>query len=434
MSAQGLMETPEQTIARLQDEIARDRASLLRQIGDNIPDGALYQVVADAQGTRRFVYWSAGIEQLIGVTPADAIAEPARLYRLIHPDDQPRVVASERKAIETHGVFDETMRMTHARSGEMRWVHLRSAPRALADGRTVWDGIYIDVTNQKNIEQALIHSLDRLDLAQRAGHIGVFDWDVQSGRLMWTEEEHRLFGIKPGTFAGTIDAWAERLLPEDAERMKEEMRAAMESRLPQMTFAFRIVTPTGAQRWIEGAARFSYDDNGKPLRMVGVNVDVTDRTEATNALRAADRRKSEFLAMLSHELRNPARRNLERPRALQHRRAGCGDLRVVAHRHAATGHTPDAARRRPARRDTHHERQDPAAHAEDRLRGHSRRLDLNFASPLCRAPAGAGAFVLARLARGRGRPDAARADRREPSHQCGEVHAARRHDLGERRT
>ena len=299
------METPEQTIARLQDEIARDRASLLRQIGDNIPDGALYQVVADAQGTRRFVYWSAGIEQLIGVTPADAIAEPARLYRLIHPDDQPRVVASERKAIETHGVFDETMRMMHARSGEIRWVHLRSAPRALADGRTVWDGIYIDVTNQKNIEQALIHSLDRLDLAQRAGHIGVFDWDVQSGRLMWTEEEHRLFGIKPGTFAGTIDAWAERLLPEDAERMKEEMRAAMESRLPQMTFAFRIVTPTGAQRWIEGAARFSYDDNGKPLRMVGVNVDVTDRTEATNALRAADRRKSEFLAMLSRELRNP---------------------------------------------------------------------------------------------------------------------------------
>ncbi len=299
------METPEQTIARLQEEIARDRASLLRQIGDNIPDGALYQVVAETDGSRRFVYWSAGIEQLIGVSAADAIADPGKLYRLVHADDLERFGTAERKAVAAKGVFDETVRMQHARTGELRWVHLRSAPRALADGRTVWDGIYIDVTTQKNIEQALTHSLQRLDLAQQAGHIGVFDWEVQSGRLMWTEEEHRLFGLKPGTFAGTIEAWAERVVPEDAERMKEEMRTAMEARVPQMTFAFRIVTPAGAQRWIEGAARFSYDENGKPLRMVGVNVDVTERTEATNALRAADRRKSEFLAMLSHELRNP---------------------------------------------------------------------------------------------------------------------------------
>ena len=299
------METPEQKIARLEVELAQDRGSLLRQIGDNIPDGALYQVVADVDGTRRFVYWSAGIEQLIGVSAPDAIADPGKLYRLVHADDIGRFAAAESAAVAAKTVFDETVRMHHARSGELRWVHLRSAPRELPDGRTVWDGIYIDVTNQKNIEQALTHSLQRLDLAQQAGHIGVFDWDVQSGRLMWTEEEHRLFGLKPGTFAGTIEAWAERVVPEDAERIKEEMRAAMEARAPQMTFAFRIVTPAGAQRWIEGAARFTYDESGKPLRMVGVNVDVTDRKEAENALRAADRRKSEFLAMLSHELRNP---------------------------------------------------------------------------------------------------------------------------------
>ena len=299
------METSEETIARLTEEVAQDNASLLRQIGDNIPDGALYQVVADASGARRFVYWSAGIEQLIGVPAAEAIRDPGKLYRLVHPDDLARFAAAEQHAVATNGVFDDTCRMYHAKTGETRWVHLRSAPRRLADGRTVWDGIYIDVTNQKNIEQALTHSLQRLDLAQQAGHIGVFDWDVQSGRLIWTEEEQRIFGILPGTFEGTIEAWTKRVVPEDAERMKGEMRVAMEQRAPQMTFDFRIITPAGAHRWIEGAARFTYGENGEPLRMVGVNVDVTDRKEAENALRAADRRKSEFLAMLSHELRNP---------------------------------------------------------------------------------------------------------------------------------
>jgi PAS domain S-box-containing protein len=299
------MEKPEETIARLQDELAPEQASLLRHIGDNIPDGALYQVVAETDGSRRFVYLSAGFEQLIGVPADEAIADPGQLYRLIHPDDLEHFAAAEAKAVASKSRFDEIVRMRHARSGELRWVHLRSAPRELSDGRTLWDGIYVDVTNQKRIEQALTHSLQRLDLAQQAGNIGVFDWEVQTGRLIWTEEEQRIFGLVPGTFEGTIDGWADRLVPEDAERMKEEMRAAMGARVPQMTFAFRIVTPDGAQRWIEGAGRFSYDEEGKPIRMVGVNVDVTDRKEAENALRAADRRKSEFLAMLSHELRNP---------------------------------------------------------------------------------------------------------------------------------
>lgn len=293
------------TEQRNASELSADRASLLRQIGDNLPHGALYQVVGTPTGSRQFVYWSAGIERLIGVSANDALADPANLYRLIHPDDLPRLAVAEETSLTENGTFDETVRIQHARTGEWRWVHLRSAPRQIADGRTVWDGIYVDVTDRKRTEEALTRSLERLDLAQQAGHIGVFDWDVQNGALLWTDEEQRIFGIAPGEFEGTIDAWAQRVVPEDREEMEEAMRRAMERSETQMDFAFRITRPTGELRWIEGAGRFAYDDEGKPLRMVGVNVDVTERREAETALRAADRRKNEFLAMLSHELRNP---------------------------------------------------------------------------------------------------------------------------------
>ncbi|HEX8678660.1 MAG TPA: PAS domain-containing protein [Chthoniobacterales bacterium] len=285
-------------------EVAEDRASLLRQIGDNLHDGALYQVVAETNGSRSFTYWSAGIERLIGVPVAEALANPGALYGLIHPEDLARLGPAEEKSIEELSAFDETVRIQHRGTGEWRWVHLRSAPRRLADGRAVWDGIYIDITEQKRTEEALTRSLERLDLAQQAGRIGVFDWEVQTGRLVWNEEEQRIFGLVPGTFEGTIEGWATRLVPEDAQRMQRDMSEAMERRDAQMTFAFRIITPAGV-RTIEGAGRFTYAADGRPLRMVGVNIDVTEREAAERAVRAADRRKGEFLAMLSHELRNP---------------------------------------------------------------------------------------------------------------------------------
>ncbi|MBA3272499.1 MAG: PAS domain-containing protein [Chthoniobacterales bacterium] len=286
-------------------ELAKDRASLLRQIGDNLPHGALYQVIATPEGARQFVYWSAGIGELIGVSADEALADPVKLYQLIHPEDVPRVQVAEQVSLEGLSSFDETLRIQHAKTGEWRWVRLRSAPRRLPDGRVVWDGIYADVTDQKHIAEALMHSLERLDLAQQAGHIGVFDWNVETGTVIWNDEEHRIFGLELGTFGGTIEAWEQRVLPEDSDSMQQAMRAAMSRCEPQMDFAFCIVTPAGELRSIEGAARFSYSAQGKPLRMVGVNIDVTERLRAENALRAADRRKNEFIAMLSHELRNP---------------------------------------------------------------------------------------------------------------------------------
>src|SRR5678816_4903456 len=93
-----------------------------------------------------------------------------------------------------------------------------------------------DVTHRKVTEEALARSTERLELAQRAAHIGVFDWDVQSGAVVWTDEEERLFGLEPGTFEGTIDGWARRVVPEDAGRMHREMTDAMSRGKREMDF------------------------------------------------------------------------------------------------------------------------------------------------------------------------------------------------------
>jgi len=154
-------------------------------------------------------------------------------------------------------------------------------------------GVQRDITEQKRIvetEQSLRESEERFQLATRAAGIGMFDWHIPTGRVLWSEQEALLFGMEPHTFDETIEGWALRVLPEDLEGVQAQFQAATERKEPEVSFAFRIRRPDHSIRWIEGTGRFLYADDGTPLRMVGVNLDVTARKQMDCALRESEAR------------------------------------------------------------------------------------------------------------------------------------------------
>lgn len=165
-------------------------------------------------------------------------------------------------------------------------------------------GMAIDITDRQRAEQELRHNEERLELAQNAGRIGTFEWHIQSDRVEWSDVEEEIFGLATGTFDGTLDHWKRTLHPADRDRVVRECLQAVATGSDLHT-EFRILRPDGETRWILGKGRVYCDELGVPLRMVGVNVDITDRKQSEEALREADRRKDEFLATLAHELRNP---------------------------------------------------------------------------------------------------------------------------------
>ena len=117
---------------------------------------------------------------------------------------------------------------------------------------------------------------------------------------MWT-----VYGIAPMPAGAILDAWTSLLHPEDRDRVLEQRRQILEAGVAtEFRDEFRVIRPDdGETRWIEAVARLDVSDSTR--RMSGMAVDITDRKKATEALREADRRKDEFLAMLAHELRNP---------------------------------------------------------------------------------------------------------------------------------
>jgi PAS domain S-box-containing protein len=140
-------------------------------------------------------------------------------------------------------------------------------------------------------------------LVHQIGKIGHWEWNSLTNENKWSPELQALYGLEPGTFEGTYEAWARLVHPDDLPRAEEDVRRALET--GKCFTEFRVVWPDGSVHWLEARANVFKDGYDKPVRIMGVNMDITERKRHEEALREADRRKDEFLAMLAHELRNP---------------------------------------------------------------------------------------------------------------------------------
>jgi len=148
-----LLSAREAEVASSQAELSAKEAQL-RALGDNLPGGMTYQLLRESDGSQRFLYVSAGVEALHGVTAKDVLAEPRLLYDEILAEDRDRLLAAERESLEKMTPFKLVARARRHGDGAVRWFEFASAPRALAAGRVVWDGLQLDVTERHLAELA----------------------------------------------------------------------------------------------------------------------------------------------------------------------------------------------------------------------------------------------------------------------------------------
>jgi diguanylate cyclase (GGDEF)-like protein/PAS domain S-box-containing protein len=131
----------------------------------------------------------------------------------------------------------------------------------------------------------LKESEQRLSQALEAARMGIFDWDLASGQIIWTPRTEEIYGFRQGEFDGSFAAFASRVHPEDLQAVEDEVARCREGRTPYTT-EHRVIWPDGSLHWVIGRGEFTYDDSGQPVRMRGTAVDITDRKLAEIALYA----------------------------------------------------------------------------------------------------------------------------------------------------
>lgn len=130
---------------------------------------------------------------------------------------------------------------------------------------------------ERTARDLLAASEERLRLAMWAGRMGSWEWDVVSGTVWWSPEEEALYGLEPGTFEGTPEAYAERIHPDDREAAQAALQESIDAHSEVHTVTHRVVWPRGEVRWLDSYGRFIYDADGQPVRLVGVSLDATER-------------------------------------------------------------------------------------------------------------------------------------------------------------
>lgn len=186
---------------------------------------------------------------------------------------------ADRKAILDQLLRGEFIRshemLMRAKNGERKTVLASLQSTILAGNDCLITSIY-DITSLRNLEYDSALLYERYLLATRAAQAGIWDWDIVSNTLVWDNQMYQIYDASKEEFGGAYEAWLARIHPDDFEKADQESRLAQSGKKEYNT-EFRIHVSDGSVRYIKAYGDVIRDANGNPLRMVGVNFDITGR-------------------------------------------------------------------------------------------------------------------------------------------------------------
>lgn len=308
----------------LQREAGRFQEALLeseqrlRLLADNLPGVMVYQLMALPDGGRQFTYVSQSVEQLNEVTAEAVLADANVLYGQVLPEYLDTVRKREETALKTMSVLRVEVQ-SRLPGGRLRWFLYSSTPRPLSDGRIVWDGVQIDITERKETEKELERRVEertaaltaantrlRLEIGERRNaeealrqvqrlYQGVVEDQTEvicrldpEGRFLFVNETFcRFFGQWKEELLGKT--WSPAAHPDDVERVQAELSLISPAN-PVVLIENRVFAGDGTLRWMQFANRGFFNADGELVEIQCVGRDITRSKHTEELLRQSEAR------------------------------------------------------------------------------------------------------------------------------------------------
>jgi PAS domain S-box-containing protein len=230
--------------------------------------------ILDTDG--RIVYESASAERILGYPPGFMIGKSP--LDLIHPEDAERVKADLDEVFNrTNPGLPSEFRIRKA-NGEYLWVD--SVGTNLLDIPGV-NGIVITtrpIEQRKRLELKIAESEERLRMAMEGADVASWDWDLLTGKAVFSDKFYTMLEYEPGDFPPDYEHWVQLIHPDDKKKVIPDLEEQIRTLQPVCEIEYRAKTKNGDWYWVLGRGKIAQtDDQGNPIRMTGVNIDITNR-------------------------------------------------------------------------------------------------------------------------------------------------------------
>ncbi len=233
--------------------------------------------------------WSPESYDLHGRDPKLGSPRYEDWLRCVHPGDRERIEHEGNEAIEKKAPEYRTEYRVVLPSGDVRWLASMAKVDYAADGTPLrMSGINLDITDRKRAEQALQESEELLRLSLKGAGAGAWKSDIGTREVVWSPECYRLHGRDPELGEPGYDDWLQCVHPDDRATVEKANLDAIMNGAPEYRTEYRVVLPSGEVRWLEVLGKVDYAEDGRPLRMSGINLDITERKRAEETLRKAE--------------------------------------------------------------------------------------------------------------------------------------------------
>ncbi len=226
------------------------------------------------------------IKQLTGYTKEEMLSGKVGWSQIVHPDDLERVMSQGKGLSEDPNYSVNRQYRIIGKDGKVRWVSENIDPAIDEKGRIIGvQGTLQDITDHKQAEEKLQISDLRLNMVCKAGGVVVWDWNIITNELDWSDGYCQAFGYSEDDTLPTLESWSNFIHPDNREHTLAGLQKVIKSDETKWSAEYRFKKKDGSYAFILDWGTVIHDDKGKPVRMVGAMLDITESKQTQQDLK-----------------------------------------------------------------------------------------------------------------------------------------------------